>query len=86
MYAQRRRRYFALMGVCVALFVLAWAAVRHWSVPLAVGMCALAMVLPPLAVIVANRRGPEEPWWDDTSGDPQSDDWWDELDGRKRPR
>ncbi|MFF5768009.1 DUF3099 domain-containing protein, partial [Streptomyces tanashiensis] len=23
-------------------------------------------------------------WWDDPSGDPQSDEWWDELDGKKR--
>ncbi len=47
-------------------------------------MCVVAMVIPPVAAMVANRRGPEDRWWDDPSGDPQSDEWWDELDGKKR--
>ncbi|MGP3926460.1 DUF3099 domain-containing protein [Streptomyces sp. 8N616] len=84
MYAVRRRRYFVLMGLCLGLFVLAWGAVRLWSVPAAVGMCITAMVIPPVAAIVANRRGPDDRWWDDPSGDPQSDLWWDELDGKRR--
>ncbi|GGT23791.1 hypothetical protein GCM10010222_77070 [Streptomyces tanashiensis] len=29
-------------------------------------------------------RGGWGRWWDDPSGDPQSDEWWDELDGKKR--
>ncbi|MGW5041926.1 DUF3099 domain-containing protein [Streptomyces parvulus] len=86
MYARRRHVYFAMMGACIALFVLAWGVVRPWSVPAAVAMCVVAMVIPPLAAIVANRRGPEDRWWDDPSGDAQSDEWWDELDGRKGPR
>ncbi|MFD0057627.1 DUF3099 domain-containing protein [Streptomyces sp. NPDC127168] len=86
MYARRRHVYFAMMGICIALFVLAWGVVRLWSVPAAVAMCVVAMVIPPLAAIVANRRGPEDRWWDDPSGDPKSDEWWDELDGRKGPR
>lgn len=61
----RRRRYFALMGLCLLLFVGAWAVVRLYSVPLAIGMCAVAAVIPPVAAVVANRRGPEEPWWDE---------------------
>ena len=61
------------MGLCVTLFVLAWAVVRLWSVPVAVGMCVVAMVIPPLAAMVANRRGPD-------------DRWWDELDGKKKPQ
>ncbi|MFE9418427.1 DUF3099 domain-containing protein [Streptomyces griseofuscus] len=86
MYARRRHVYFAMMGICIGLFVLAWGVVRIWSVPAAVGMCVVAMVIPPVAAMIANRRGPEDRWWDDPSGDPQSDEWWDELDGKKRPR
>ncbi|MEU3597511.1 DUF3099 domain-containing protein [Streptomyces sp. NPDC006798] len=85
MYARRRRAYFLLMGGCLVLFVSAWALVRLWSVPVAVGMCVVAMVIPPIAAMIANRRGPDDRWWDDPSGDPQSDEWWDELDGKRRP-
>lgn len=83
-----------MMGTCVGLFVMAWAVVRLWSVPAAIAMCLVAMVIPPIAAIVANRKGPEDPWWDDpplhppTSRpdrdrlhpDAQSDAWWEELD------
>ncbi len=86
MLARRRHVYFAMMGTCVGLFVLAWGVVRIWSVPVAVGMCVVAMLIPPVAAMVANRRGPDDRWWDDPSGDPKSDEWWDELDGKKRPR
>ncbi|MEU9359378.1 DUF3099 domain-containing protein [Streptomyces sp. NPDC048301] len=65
MYARRRRVYFMMMGGCLLLFVSAWAFVRLWSVPAAVAMCVVAMVIPPVAAIVANRRGPEDRWWDD---------------------
>jgi hypothetical protein len=61
--------YFVLMGICIALFVLAWGVVRLWSVPAAVGMCVVAMVIPPFAAIVANRRGPQDRWWDERDGD-----------------
>lgn len=84
MYARRRHLYFAMMGTCIVLFVLAWSVVRLWSVPAAVAMCVVAMLIPPVAAMVANRRGPEDRWWDDPSGDPKSDEWWDELDGKKR--
>ncbi len=73
-----------MMGGCVVLFVSAWAVVRLWSMPVAIAMCVVAMVIPPIAAMVANRRGPEDRWWDDSSGDPTSDEWWDELDGKKR--
>ncbi|MCZ9347570.1 DUF3099 domain-containing protein [Streptomyces sp. TRM76130] len=86
MYGRRRRVYFALMGACVALSVPAWGLVRLWSVPAAVALCVVAMVIPPFAAIVANRRGPDGRWWDDPSGDPEPDAWWDGLDGRKRRR
>ncbi|WP_369036171.1 MULTISPECIES: DUF3099 domain-containing protein [Streptomyces] len=84
MYARRRHVYFAMMGTCITLFVLAWSVVRLWSMPVAVGMCLVAMVIPPLAAMTANRRGPDDRWWDDPSGDPKSDEWWDELDGKRR--
>ncbi|MFF9685596.1 DUF3099 domain-containing protein [Streptomyces sp. NPDC014623] len=65
MYARRRRAYFLMMGGCLFLFVSAWAFVRLWSVPAAVAMCVAAMVIPPVAAVVANRRGPEDRWWDE---------------------
>ncbi|WP_424212547.1 DUF3099 domain-containing protein [Streptomyces sp. BI20] len=86
MYARRRRVYFLLMGSCLFLFVSAWSWVRLLSVPAAVALCVVAMVIPPIAAIVANRRGPEDRWWDDPSGDETSDQWWDELDGKPRKR
>lgn len=67
-YERRRRRYFALMATCLALFVGAWALVRLWSVPVAIGMCVVAMVIPPIAVIVGNKRAPDEQWWDEDEG------------------
>lgn len=89
-----------MMGTCVVLFIMAWAVVRIWSVPAAVIMCLVAMVIPPFAAIVANRRKPGERWFDeedgedgdeaeprapgDTTGDPESDAMWDELEGRSR--
>ncbi len=50
----RMRWYLALMGVCLALIVLAWTVVRFWSTGLAVAMSAVAAVLPPVAAIVGN--------------------------------
>ncbi|TWG04667.1 hypothetical protein FHX80_113136 [Streptomyces brevispora] len=88
-----------MMGGCLVLFVSAWAFVRLWSVPAAIIMCVIAMVIPPVAAIVANRKGPEDRWWDEPdpdirerlkkenpTGDQESDEWWDELDGKKRRR
>jgi hypothetical protein len=59
-----RRLYFALMTVCVGLFVAAWAVVRLYSVLAAAVMTGVALVIPPFAAIIANRasatdhRGP----------------------------
>lgn len=50
----RRRAYFALMGVCIALILLAWNLVRLWSVTAAVVMSVVAAVIPPVAAIVGN--------------------------------
>ena len=52
--SRRKRWYFALMGVCVALILLAWNVVRLWSTTAAVVMSVVAAVLPPIAVIVGN--------------------------------
>ncbi|MGW7514886.1 DUF3099 domain-containing protein [Streptomyces sp. NPDC054796] len=54
-----------MMTLCLVLFVSAWAFVRLWSVPVAVGMCVVAMVIPPCAAIVGNRREREDRWWDE---------------------
>ncbi|MGZ4590097.1 MAG: DUF3099 domain-containing protein [Actinomycetes bacterium] len=55
--SDRKRTYFTLMGICATLFLLSGLVVRHFSVPLAIAMAAVAMVIPPIAVIIANR-----PW------------------------
>jgi Protein of unknown function (DUF3099) len=55
---RRQRWYFALMGVCLSLILLAWNLVRLWSTTAAVAMSIVAAVFPPIAVIIAN-------WGDD---------------------
>ncbi|OAA25585.1 DnaJ-like protein [Frankia sp. EI5c] len=49
-----RRRYLVSMALCLALFALAGAVVRLYSIPVALGMTAAAMVIPPLAVFAVN--------------------------------
>ncbi|NPC96480.1 DUF3099 domain-containing protein [Nocardioides sp. zg-DK7169] len=51
---RRQRWYFALMGTCVLLIVVAWNLVRFVSVPAAVVMSAVAAVIPPVAALIAN--------------------------------
>jgi|GEM_PF-955974 len=74
MQEQRRHAYFALMGTCILLIVLAWNVVRLWSVTAAVAMSGVALVIPPVAAIVANRRGPDDHWWDEDENDGTHDD------------
>ena len=50
----RDRDYFILMGVCLALFIAAWAVVRLYSTTAAVVMSFVALAIPPIAAIVAN--------------------------------
>ncbi len=50
----RKKVYFVLMGTCILLIVLAWNVVRFWSTTAAMVMTAVAAVLPPIAVVVAN--------------------------------
>jgi type II secretory pathway component PulM len=52
--ATRKRAYLIMMGVCVLLIVLAWTLIWRYSVTAAVVMSAVALVVPPLAAIVAN--------------------------------
>jgi ABC-type transport system involved in cytochrome bd biosynthesis fused ATPase/permease subunit len=61
----RKRLYLAMMGTCLTLFVLSWAVVRFYSTTAAVIMSVIAMVIPPLAVVVANNRAEGERWWDE---------------------
>ena len=49
-----KRWYFALMAICIALFVLSWAVIDRYSVLAAVIVSVVALVIPPVAVIVAN--------------------------------
>ncbi|MET9276157.1 DUF3099 domain-containing protein [Kribbella sp. NPDC003557] len=49
-----RKLYILLMGSCLTLIILAWFVVRFFSIPVAIGMSAVAAVLPPTAVIIAN--------------------------------
>ncbi len=51
---RRERWYFALMGICLGLIVLAWNLVRLWSTTAAVVMSVVAAVLPPIAAVIAN--------------------------------
>ncbi|ONH26143.1 J domain-containing protein [Pseudofrankia asymbiotica] len=50
-----RRGYLAMMSVALTLFILAGTVVRPVSVPAAIAMALVAMVIPPVAAIVANR-------------------------------
>jgi DUF3099 family protein len=52
--SRRNRSYFLLMGTSVTLVILAWWVVRLYSVTAAIIMSVVAMVIPPIAVIVAN--------------------------------
>jgi hypothetical protein len=49
-----KRWYFALMTICIGLFVLAWAVIDRYSVLASVIVSAVALVIPPFAVIIAN--------------------------------
>ncbi len=42
------------MGICIGLFVVSWAVVDRYSVLAAVIMSAVALIIPPFAVIAAN--------------------------------
>jgi Protein of unknown function (DUF3099) len=50
----RKRAYFIMMGICLALIVLAWMVVDRFSIVAAVIMSVIALVIPPFAAIVGN--------------------------------
>jgi hypothetical protein len=52
--AARKRTYFIMMGTCLLLIVLAWTLIWRFSITAAVVMSLVALVVPPLAAIVAN--------------------------------
>ena len=49
-----KRWYFGLMAACIGLFVLSWAVISRYSTLAAVIVSAVALAIPPFAVIVAN--------------------------------
>jgi len=49
-----KRLYLVLMTICIGLFVLSWAVLDRYSVTAAVVVSAVALVIPPFAVIIAN--------------------------------
>ena len=57
----RKRGYFLLMGLCLALFILAWAVVRNYSTTAAVIMSVAAVLIPPIAARVANAGDEQRP-------------------------
>lgn len=61
------------MTTCLVLFVSAWAFVRLISVPAAVGLCLAALALPPIAVILGNRREPDDHWFDEDEDEDEGD-------------
>jgi hypothetical protein len=58
--ATRHRAYFVLMGICIALIVLAWNVVRLWSIPAAIAMSVVAALIPPVAAFVGNQGALDE--------------------------
>jgi hypothetical protein len=50
----RARAYGIMMGVCLVLLVLAWTLIWRYSTIAAVAMSAVALVIPPVAAIIAN--------------------------------
>lgn len=52
-----KRVYLVLMSVCIGLFVLSWAVLDRYSVTAAIVVSAVALVIPPFAVIIANASG-----------------------------
>ncbi len=49
-----KRLYFVLMTVCIGLFVISWALVDRYSTVAAIIVSAVALAIPPFAVIIAN--------------------------------
>ena len=50
----RDRVYFGLMALCIVSLVLAWTVVSRFSAIAAVVISGTAMIIPPVAIIIAN--------------------------------
>ncbi|HUA41187.1 MAG TPA: hypothetical protein VMA32_06470 [Streptosporangiaceae bacterium] len=50
-----------LMGLCLALFILAWPVVRNYSTTAAIIMSPFAVLIPPVAAMVANAGDEQRP-------------------------
>jgi Protein of unknown function (DUF3099) len=57
----RKQAYFLFMGLCLLLFILAWAVVRNYSMTAAVITSAAAVLIPPIAAMVANAGDEQRP-------------------------
>ncbi len=49
-----KRWYFALMALCIGMFVLSWAVLDRFSTLAAIIVSIVALAIPPFAVIIAN--------------------------------
>jgi len=49
------------MGLCLALFILAWPVVRNYSTTAAIIMSPFAVLIPPVAAMVANAGDEQRP-------------------------
>lgn len=58
---RRKRRYTAIMVTCLVLFVGSFPVYHLWGVWAGVSMCAVAMVLPPVAATIGNIADPSDP-------------------------
>jgi formate hydrogenlyase subunit 4 len=57
----RKQGYFVLMGLCLTLFILAWTIVKTVSTTWAVIMSVAAVVILPIAAMVANAGDEQRP-------------------------
>ncbi|TDQ50305.1 DUF3099 domain-containing protein [Actinorugispora endophytica] len=58
---RRVRRYAWLMGACLLLFGLSAPVASLFGAGWGIAMCAVAAVIPPVAVIIANSSDPDDP-------------------------
>jgi hypothetical protein len=58
---RRNLAYGVIMGTCLVLVILAWTVVRLYSVTAAIVMSVVAMLMPPIAVMVANAGDEQRP-------------------------
>lgn len=57
----RKRAYLIMMGVCLLLLILAWTVIYRYSDAAAIAMSAVALIVPPFAVIIANTGSDSTP-------------------------